>query len=70
MTKQFETLEELEEKKPLTISVPTAAKIMGVTPKFLQVALAEDKFPFGTGIKLEQMAFYINCEKFIKYMRT
>lgn len=33
------TLEELEKENPLTVSVPLAAKIMGVTPVFLRFAL-------------------------------
>jgi hypothetical protein len=47
-----------------------AANIMGVTPRFLQVALQQDKFSFGVGVKMERWAYYINTERFINYMKA
>ncbi len=67
--KQYETLEELDAAKPLNISVPNAAKLMGVTPVFLQCALRDNKFPFGTGVKMEQWAYYVNTKRFLDYMK-
>ena len=62
------TLEQLKSERPATISVQEAAAIMEVTPRFLQVALQQERFPFGTGVKMEQWAFYINTVRFILYM--
>jgi len=63
------TLSDLEEKRPLTITVQEAAPIMGVTPRFLQLALQQGKFPFGIGVEMSQWAYYINTDRFIHYMK-
>jgi len=63
------TLRELEEKKPRTITVQEAAEIMGVTPRFLQLALQQERFPFGAGVEMGRWAFYINTERFLLYMK-
>lgn len=64
-------LEDLEREKPVKITVQQAAKIMGVTPRFLQMGLQYGKFPFGTAVKMEKRwAYYINTERFIKYMKA
>ncbi len=62
------TLEELKEKRPLTIKVSEAAEIMGVTAQFLRIALQLDKFPFGTAVKMSQFEYYINTYRFLLYM--
>lgn len=62
------TLDELKEKRPPKISVQTAAKIMGINARFLQMALQQGRFPFGTAVKMKQWAYYINTERFITYM--
>lgn len=62
------TLKELEQKRPFTITVQEAAEIMNVTPRFLQMALQQERFPFGTGVEMERWAFYINTERFLLYM--
>lgn len=64
------TLQELIEIKPrpIKISIKEASEIMGVTPRFLQMALQQGRFPFGTGVEMEQWAYYISTERFIKYM--
>lgn len=56
--------------RPPKISVQDAAQIMDVTPRFLQIALQQGKFPFGTGVKMDRWAYYINTERFIKYMTS
>ena len=53
---------------PPSITVKQAAEIMGVTAQFLRMALLQDKFPFGVGIKMEQNEFYINTKRFLLYM--
>lgn len=72
MTKdgQIMTLQDLMESKPrpAKISIRDAAAIMGVTPRFLQMGLQQERFPFGTGVEMEQWAYYINTERFIMYM--
>lgn len=64
------TLQELIETKPrpIKISIKDASEIMGVTPRFLQMALQQGRFPFGAGVEMEQWAYYINTERFITYM--
>lgn len=54
---------------PIKITVQEAAAIMGVTPRFLQMGLQQSRFPFGVGVEMEQWAYYINTERFIKYMK-
>ena len=64
------TLQELlnTNPRPAKLSVKDASEIMGVTPRFLQMALQQGRFPFGTGVEMDQWAYYINTERFIKYM--
>ena len=50
-----------------TISVEEAAAILGVTPQFLRLGLQQDRFPFGTAVKMKRWAYYINPEKFYAY---
>jgi hypothetical protein len=58
-------MSKLEQK----ITVPEAAKIMGVTPMFLRIGLRNGKFPFGTAIKFrKRWSYYINPERFEKWM--
>ena len=63
------TLCELEQNKPDVLTVPEAAIIMGVSPQFLRMALLQDKFTFGIGVKMVQNEFYINPTRFILYMK-
>ena len=64
------TLDELEKERPAKITVQLAAKIMEVTPRFLQMGLQYDRFSFGTAVKMEKRwAYYINTARFIKYMK-
>ena len=64
------TLQDIEQNKPLTLSVTEAAKIMGIAPHFLRCALLQGRFPFGVGVEMERNEFYINTERFLKYMRS
>lgn len=50
------------------MTVPKAAEIMGVSPKFLRAALMQEKFPFGVAVKMDQNEFYINEKRFWLYM--
>jgi hypothetical protein len=65
------TLQELMDIKPrpVKISIKDASEIMGVTARFLQLALQQGRFPFGVGVEMEQWAYYVNTERFIKYMK-
>jgi len=49
-------------------TVKEAAAIMGVTPRFLQLALQQGRFPFGTAVKMKRWSYYIHTERFIQYM--
>lgn len=63
------TLDELIRERPARISVPDAAKIMDVTPRFIHAGLQRGKFNFGTAIKMsKRWSYYINTERFIQYM--
>ena len=63
------TLQDIEQNKPLTLSVTETASIMGIAPQFLQCALLQGRFPFGVGVEMGRNEFYINAERFLKYMR-
>ncbi|MDD4200665.1 MAG: hypothetical protein PHS19_04670 [Eubacteriales bacterium] len=63
-----ENLQRIKNNNSLTVSVPEAAEIMGVTPQLLRAALLQDKFPFGVGVKMVQNEFYINTFRFVLYM--
>ncbi len=52
------------------LSVIEAAERMGVSDQFLRIALQQEKFPFGTAIKLSscRYTYYINPAAFEKFM--
>ncbi len=62
------TLNEIKEKCPPRITIQVAAEIMGVTPRFLQIALQQEKFPFGVGVEMDRWVYYINTKKFLEYL--
>ena len=62
------TLQELIEKRPSKLTVPQAAEIMGVTPRFLQCALQQGKLPFGVAVEMGRFVYYINVDRFIAWM--
>ena len=64
------TLEELERARPPRVSVPEAAKIMGVSPQFRRLGLQQGKYPFGEAVKMKHWRYNINTERFICYMRA
>jgi hypothetical protein len=55
---------------PLKLTIQEAAQVMGVTPRFLQLALQQNKFDFGVAVEGERWVYYINTERFIKYMKA
>lgn len=57
------------DSEPLKLTVQDASAIMGVTPRFLQMALQQGKFPFGIGVKMGKWSYYINTRRFYEYMR-
>ena len=64
------TLEQLEQNKLPTLTIKEAATIMGITPRYLHMALQQERFPFGTAVKMEgRWSYYINTERFIRYMK-
>lgn len=54
--------------RPIKLTVQEAAAIMGVTPRFLQMGLQQGRFPFGVGVEMDRWTYYINTERFIRWM--
>ena len=51
------------------LTVSEAAAIMGVTPQFLRMGLRQGRFSeFGVAVKMKRWAYYINAERFYKYL--
>ncbi len=63
------TLAEIEKEKPTKLTILEAAKIMEVTPRFLQLALQQERFDFGIAVEGDRWTYYINTERFIRYMK-
>ncbi|NLJ82313.1 MAG: hypothetical protein GX330_04210 [Bacteroidales bacterium] len=63
------TLEDIKKEKPVKLTIKEAAQVMGVTPRFLQLALQQSKFDFGVAVESERWVYYINTERFLKYMK-
>ena len=51
------------------LTVQQAAAIMKVTPRFLQIALQQERLPFGTAVKMKEWSYYINADRFYQYMK-
>lgn len=64
------TLQDIEKNKPPKLTILEAAEIMDVTPRFLQLALQQNRFPFGIGVEGDRWVYYINTERFIKWMKA
>lgn len=67
---EITTVQELIDIKPrpIRLSIRIASTIMGVNPRFLQMGLQQGRFPFGVGVEMDQWAYYVNTERFIRYM--
>ena len=51
------------------ISVKAASKLMGKSEQFLRVGLRNDRFPFGTAVKLSShWTYYISPKLFYEYI--
>jgi len=51
------------------ISVTEAAARMGITPMALRMGLRNNRFPFGTAVKMERRwVYYISRERFERWM--
>lgn len=64
------TLQDIEKSKPPKLTIQEASQIMGVTPRFLQLALQQSKFSFGIAVEGDRWVYYINTERFIHYMKA
>jgi hypothetical protein len=52
------------------ITVPEAAKVLGVTPQFLRMGLQQGRFPeFGKAVKFKRWAYFIHAGKFYDYAK-
>jgi hypothetical protein len=53
------------------LTIQQAARIMGVTPRFLQMGLQYQRFPFGAAVYMhKRWSYYINAERFRAYMEA
>lgn len=51
------------------ITVKEAAERMGVTPRYVHFGLQDEKFPFGTAVKMDgRYSYYINKNRFEKWL--
>lgn len=51
------------------LTIKEAAGRMGVTPRFLQIGLQHEKFPFGVAVKMSsEWTYYINRSRFELWM--
>ena len=58
-----------EEIKKNQISVKVASKLMGKSKQFIRVGLRNDRFPFGTAVKLSShWTYYISPKLFYEYI--
>ncbi len=52
------------------LTVPEAAAIMDCDPQFLRIALQQGRFSeFGTAVKMRRWVYYINTERFYRYLK-
>ena len=63
-------LKDIEANRPLKLTIIDAAEAMDVNPRFLQLALQQNKFPFGAAVEGDRWVYYINTERFIQYMKA
>lgn len=70
------TLAELKQKRPVTITVQQAAKILGVTPRYIQAVLQQDTtaerplYPFGTAVKFTRWSYRIYTDRLIAWLEA
>ena len=58
-----------EEIKKNQISVKVASKLMGKSEQFIRIGLRNDRFPFGTAVKLSShWTYYISPKLFYEYI--
>ncbi len=57
-------------KNHMSITILEAAELMGTDPQFLRIALQKGRFPFVVAIKRKRWAYYINRERFFKYLNA
>ncbi len=67
---RYLTIQDIEKNCPPKLTVQEAAEMMRVTPRFLQLALQQNKFDFGIAVEGDRWVYYINTERFIKYMKA
>lgn len=60
----------MHRQTPKKLTVPEAAAIMGCDPQFLRIALRQGRFSeFGTAVKMKRWVYYINTERFYRYLK-
>lgn len=62
-------MDEINHTEVEKISVKEASKLMGKSEQFLRVGLRNDRFPFGTAVKItSQWSYYISPKLFFEYI--
>lgn len=57
---------DVDEKK---VSIKKAAKLMGTSEQFVRIGLRNNRFPFGTAVKLStKWTYYISPKLFYQYI--
>ncbi len=57
--------------KPKKLTVKEAAAAMGVTPRYIQYGLQQERLPFGAAVMMDKRwSYYINAERFRAYMEA
>ena len=51
------------------MTVKEAAEIMGVTPRFIQAGLQQQKLPFGTAVEFDRWSYWISKDMSYKYLK-
>ena len=54
----------------IKVTVQEAARMLGISEQYLRIALRQEKFCFGTAVKLSERrwTYYINRNKLLEYL--
>lgn len=52
----------------MRITVNEAAKLMDIPAQLLRMGLQQERFPFGTAVKMKRWAYYINRDALERYL--
>lgn len=52
-----------------SLTITEAADLMGIPPQLLRMGLQQGRFPFGVAVKMKRWVYYINTERFYRYLK-